>query len=63
MIRLKMRVLQKSLNCLKTKEKKSKKRKIKDADLQIDKAVKNKNIEMMIEFDKNECNSIKSIVI
>ena len=58
-----MRVLQKSLNCLKTKEKKSKKRKIKDADLQIDKAVKNKNIEMMIEFDKNECNSIKSIVI
>ena len=51
MIRLKMRVLQKSkikkkntdaLNCLKTKEKKSKKRKIKDADLQIDKAVKKK---------------------
>ena len=52
-----------ALNCLTTKEKRSKKRKIKDADLQIDKAVKNKNIEMMIEFDKNECNSIKSIVI
>ena len=63
MIRLKMRVLQKSLNCLKTKEKKSKKRKIKDADLQIDEAVKNKKIKTMIEFDKNECNSIKSIVI
>ena len=62
-----MRVLQKSkikkktktdaLNCLKTK--KSKKRKIKDADLQIDKAVKKKKkIKTMIEFDKNECNSI-----
>ena len=58
-----MRVLQKSLNCLKTKEKKSKKRKIKDADLQIDEAVKNKKIKTMTEFDKNECNSIKSIVI
>ena len=52
-----------ALNCLKTKEKKSKTRKIKDADLQIDKAVKNKNIKMMIEFDRNECNSMKSIVI
>ena len=52
-----------ALNCLKTKEKKSKERKIKDAHLQIDEAVKNKKIETMIEFDKNECNSIKSIVI
>ena len=51
------------MNCLKTKEKKSKKRKIKDTDLQIDEAVKNKKIKTMIEFDKNECNSIKSIVI
>ena len=33
-----------ALNCLKTKEKKSKKRKIKGADLQIDEAVKNKKI-------------------
>ena len=48
-----------ALNCLKTKEKKSKKRKIKDADLQIDEAVKNKKIKTMIEFDKNKCNSIK----
>ena len=31
--------------------------------MQIDKAVKNKNIKMMIEFDRNECNSMKSIVI
>ena len=52
-----------ALNCLKTKEQKSKTRKIKDADFQIDKAVKNKNIKMMIEFDRNECNSMKSIVI
>ena len=51
------------LNCLKTKEKKSKKRKAKDADLQIDEAVKNKKIKTMIEFDKNKCNSMKSIVI
>ena len=33
-----------ALNCLKTKEKKTKKRKIKGADLQIDEAVKNKKI-------------------
>ena len=52
-----------ALNCLKTKEKISRKIKIKDADLQIDEAVKNKKIKTMIEFDKNECNSIKSIVI
>ena len=52
-----------ALNCLKTKEKKSKKIKIKDADLQIDEAVKNRKIKTMIEFDKNECNGIKSIVI
>ena len=31
--------------------------------MQIDEAVKNKKIKMLIEFDKNECNSIKSIVI
>ena len=33
-----------ALNCLKTKEKKSKKRKIKDAHLQIDEAVKKKKL-------------------
>ena len=50
-----------SLNCLKTKEKKSKKRKIKD--LKIDDMLKNKKIKTMINFDKNECNSIKSIIV
>ena len=52
-----------ALNCLETKEKKSTERKIKDADLQIDEAAENKKSKMMIEFDKKECNSIKSIVI
>ena len=50
-----------TLNCLKEKEKKSKKRKIKFVDLQI--AVKNKKIKSMIEFDKKECNSIKSVLV
>ena len=50
-----------SLDCLKKKEKKSKKRKIKD--LQIDDMLKNKKIKTMIDFDKNECNSIKSIIV
>ena len=31
--------------------------------MQIDDAVKNKKIKTMIEFDKSECNSIKSIVV
>ena len=51
-----------SLNCFKKKrKKKSKKRKIKD--LQIDDILKNKKIKTMIDFDKNECNSIKSIIV
>ena len=41
-----------SLNCLKQKEKKSKKRKIKDVNIQIDDAIKNKKIKTMIDFDK-----------
>ena len=49
------------LNCLKTEEKKSKKRKKKD--LKIDDMLKNKNIKTMIDFDKNECNNIKSIIV
>ena len=52
-----------ALNCLKEKEKKSKKRKIKFVDLQIEEAVKNKKIKSMIEFDKKECNSIKSVLV
>ena len=31
--------------------------------MQIDDAVKNKKIKTMIEFNKSECNSIKSIVV
>ena len=70
-----MRVLQKSkmkknkqtntnaLSCLKAKEQKSKERKIKDVELQTDEAAKSQKIKMIIEFNKNECNSIKSIVI
>ena len=52
-----------SLDCLKQKEKKSKKRKIKDANIQIDDVIKNKKIKTMIDFDHNECNSIKSIIV
>ena len=52
-----------ALNSFKEKEKKSKKRKIKDVNLQVDDAVKNKKIKTMIEFDKKECNSIKSILV
>ena len=52
-----------SLNCLKQKEKKSKKRKIKDVNIQIDDAIKNKKIKTKIDFDKNKCNSIKSIIV
>ena len=52
-----------ALNCLKEKEKKAKKRKIKDVNLQIDDAVKNKKNKTMIEFNKSECNSIKSVVV
>ena len=49
------------LDCLQKKEKKSKKRKIKD--LQIDDMLKNKKLKIMIDFDKNECNSMKSIIV
>ena len=46
------------------KKKKSKKRKIKDAlDIQIEDLVKNKKIKTMIDFENNECNSIKSIIV
>ena len=52
-----------SLDCLKQKEKKLKKRKIKDANIQIDDVIKNKKIKTLIDFDHNECNSIKSIIV
>ena len=46
------------------KEKKSKKRKLtKDVETKLNEAFKNKKVKTMIDFDKNECNSKKSIVI
>ena len=45
----------------KQRRKNKKKKKIKD--LQIDNMLKNKKIKTMIDFDKNECNSIKSIIV
>ena len=51
------------LKCFIEKEKKSKKRKIKEVNMQFEDALKNKKIKTMIDFDKNECNSIKSILI
>ena len=52
-----------SIDLLECLEKKLKKRKIKDTDLQIDDMLKNKKIKTMINFDKNEFNSIKSIIV
>ena len=51
------------LKCFIEKEKKSKKRKIKEVNMQVQDALKNKKIKTMIDFDKNECISIKSILI
>ena len=46
------------------KEKKSKKRKLtKDVETKLNEAFKIKKVKTMIDFDKNECNSKKSIVI
>ena len=51
------------LKLLKAKEKKSKKIKIHEIDTRIDNALKNKKIKIMNDFDRSECNSIKSIVV
>ena len=51
------------LKLLKAKEKKSKKRKIHEIDTRIDNALKNKKIKTMYDFNRSECNSIKSIVV
>ena len=51
------------LKSLKEKEKKSKKRKLKEVKTQVEDALKNKKIKTMIEFDREECNSIKSILV
>ena len=50
------------LKSLKEKEKQSKKRKLKEVETQVGDALKNKKIKSMIEFDREECNSIKSIL-
>ena len=53
-----------ALNCLKGKEKKGKKRKLtKDFEMRLSGMTKNKKIKTMIDFDKRESNSIKSIVV
>ena len=53
-----------ALNYLKSKEKKSEKRKLtKGVNIKLNEAINNKKIKTMIDFDENECNSIKSIVI
>ena len=53
-----------ALNCLKEKEKKAKKRKLtKDFEVQVSGMIKNKKIKTMIDFDKRESNSIKSIAV
>ena len=53
-----------ALECLKNNEKKSKKRNLtKDVETNFSDTIKNKKIKTMIDFDKNEYNSIKSIVI
>ena len=36
---------------------------MKDVELKLFDVIKNKKIKTMIDFDKNECNSIKSIAI
>ena len=53
-----------ALNCLKEKEKKGKKRKLtKDFEMQVSDMIKNIKVKTMIDFDKRESNSIKSIVV
>ena len=45
-------------------ERKSKKRKLtRDVEKKLEDAFKNKTIKTIIDFDKNECNSIKSIAV
>ena len=53
-----------ALNCLKEKEKKGGKRKLtKDFERQVSDLIKNKKIKTMIDLNKRESNSIKSIVV
>ena len=53
-----------AVECLKRKEKKRKKRVIKDdLDLRTDKLLKDRRVKTMIDFEYNGCNSIKSLAI
>ena len=53
-----------SLECLKKKEKRKKKRKIKDDfDVRTENLLSNKKVKTIINFENNECNSIKSLVV
>ena len=53
-----------AVECLKRKEKKRKKRIIKDdLDLRTDKLLKDRRVKTMIDFEYNDCNSIKSLAI
>ena len=53
-----------SWDYLKKKKKNKKKRKIKDnVDVRVENLLKNKKVKTMIDFENNECNSIKSIIV
>ena len=51
------------LKLMKATEKKLKKRKIHETDTEVNNALKNKKIKTMYDFDKSQCNCIKSIVV
>ena len=53
-----------AVECLKRKERKRKKRIIKDGlDLRTEKLLKDRRVKTMIDFEHNNCNSIKSLAI
>ena len=53
-----------AVDCLKRKERKRKKRIIKDdLDLRTEKLLKDRRVKTMIDFEYNDCNSIKSLAI
>ena len=53
-----------SLDCLKKKEKRRKKRKIKDDfDVRPETLLSNRKVKTMINFENSECNSIKSLIV
>ena len=53
-----------SLDCLKKKEKRRKKRKIKDDfDVRAETLLSNRKVKTMINFENSECNSIKSLIV